>query len=111
MVVESPIGSFVAQRSVEWQPGMPALLFFRPEYVQLSESRDDSNNGTNSGRAIVDRVTFLGNSVDVMVRCGEIALRVRAHPTHAPIAGRSMHFSVEQGSCIVFPAAGQQEEV
>ncbi len=112
MVVESPIGSFVAQRSVEWQPGMPALLFFRPEYVQLSESRDDGGDGTNSGTAIVERVTFLGNSVDVVVRCGEIALRVRAHPTRAPIAGRSVHFTVERSSCIVFPAAaGKLEQV
>ncbi len=104
MVVESPIGSFVAQRSVEWQPGVPSLLFFRPEYVQLSESRSDSGNGANSGTAMVERVTFLGNSVDVVIRCGEIALRVRAHPAHAPVAGRSVHFSVEQSSCIVFPA-------
>jgi len=111
MLVESPVGPFVAQRSVEWQPGMPAVLFFRPEYVQLSESRLASNNGTNSGSAVVERVTFLGNSVDVAVRCGEIALRVRAHPTHAPVAGRSVHFSVEQSACIIFPAARYQEKV
>ena len=105
MAVEAPIGSFVARRSVEWQPGMPALLFFRPEYVQLSENRDARGNGTNSGTAIVERVTFLGNSLDVVVRCGEIALRVRAHPTCAPMAGRSVHFTVERSACIVFPAS------
>ncbi len=109
MAVESPIGSFVAQRSIEWQPRMPAVLFFRPEYVQLSEKRGDSANGTNSGSAIVERVTFLGSSVDVVMRCGEIAMRARAHPTHAPLAGKTVHFSVEQSSCIVFPAAGVRE--
>ena len=93
------------------QPGMPAVLFFRPEYVQLSENRDGKGNGTNSGSALVERVTFLGSSVDVVVRCGEIALRVRAHPTDAPFAGKSVHFSVEQSSCIVFPAAGHREQV
>jgi len=104
MLVESRIGSFVARRSVEWQPGMPALLFFRPEYVNLAESLDQNANGTNRGTAIVERITFLGNSVDVVVRCGEIALRARAHPTRAPVGGKSVYFTVDPSSCIVFPA-------
>ena len=105
MLVESPIGSFVARRSVEWQPGMPALLFFRPEYVNLSETLDGKSNGTNRGTARVERITFLGNSVDVLVRCSEIGLRARVHPARAPDSGKSVYFTVEPSSCIVFPAA------
>jgi iron(III) transport system ATP-binding protein len=111
MLVESSIGSFVAQRSAEWQPGMPALLFFRPEYVNLSESPDGIANERNRGAATVERITFLGNSVDVVVRCGEIALRARAHPARAPVGGKSVHFTVDPSSCIVFPASAGQERI
>jgi iron(III) transport system ATP-binding protein len=104
MLVQSPIGSFVAQRSVEWQPGMPALLFFRPEYVSLSETPDPNANGTNRGTATVERITFLGNSVDVLVRCGDVQLRACVHPARAPRGGKSVHFTVDPASCIVFPA-------
>ena len=105
MLVESPIGTFVARRSVEWRPGMAALLFFRPEYVNLAENLGENENGTNRGTAIVERSTFLGNSVDVVVRCGETALRARAHPARAPVGGKSVYFTVDPSSCIIFPAS------
>jgi iron(III) transport system ATP-binding protein len=106
MLVESPLGAFVARRSVEWQEGMPALLFFRPEYVEFCHENDPSANGTNTGTGIVERATFLGNSADVVIRCGEIALRVRAHPSRAPAPGKSVRYTVTPESCIVFPGAG-----
>ena len=110
MVVESPLGAFVARRSVEWQEGMQAVLFFRPEYVELFDDNNRSDNETNTGAGIVERVVFLGNSADVVIRCGEVALRVRAHPARAPTAGKQVHFSVAPESCIVFPATGSTNE-
>jgi hypothetical protein len=103
MVVESPLGTFVARRSIEWREGLPASLFFRPEYVEFLDWNNSSKNGTNAGTGTVERVTFLGNSVDVVIRCGEIALRVRSHPTRTPAAGKKVHFSVAPEFCIVFP--------
>ena len=104
MLVESPLGTFVARRSVEWQEGMPALLFFRPEYVEFYDENSPSDNGTNTGTGIVERVTFLGNSADVVIRCGEITLRVRAHPARTPAPGKFVRYSVPPESCIIFPA-------
>jgi ABC-type sugar transport system ATPase subunit len=103
MIVATPLGAFAAQRSVEWQEGMKALLFFRPENVEF---RHDvaSVNGKNTATGAVERVTFLGSAADVVVRCGEIALRARAHPTRAPKVGRQVSFSVPPELCIVFPA-------
>ena len=106
MLVESPLGAFAARRSVEWQEGMAALLFFRPEYVEFCDEHSPSYNGTNEGTGTVERTTFLGNSADVVIRCGEIALRVRAHPARAPAPGTSVCYTVAPESCIVFPAAG-----
>jgi len=104
MLVSTPLGSFVAQCAAEWRVGVPAELFFRPEYVDLLDGTDGAINGPNRGSGIVQRVTFLGNSADVIVRCGELALRVRAHPTRTPAVGKKVCFHVAPSSCIVFPA-------
>jgi len=100
-----PLGAFIARRSIELAGRLPASLFFRPEYVEFFDRNNPSNNGTNTGTGIIERVTFLGNSADVVIRCGEIALCVRAHPTRTPAAGKEVHFSVAPESCIVFPAS------
>jgi iron(III) transport system ATP-binding protein len=104
MMVTSALGKFTARRSPEWQPGMAASLFFRPENVELLSDSEMSANEANHGSALVERATFLGNSADVMLRCGEIGLRVRAHPARVPRTGERVRFSVAPQSCIVFPA-------
>ena len=63
------------------------LLFFRPENVDFNNESDLSSNGKNMATGKIERVTFLGNSADVVIRCGTIALRARVHPTRAPEAG------------------------
>jgi iron(III) transport system ATP-binding protein len=104
MLVTSALGKFTARRSPEWQPGMAASLFFRPENVELLTDGDVAANEANHGSALVERATFLGNSADVMLRCGETILRVRAHPARVPRAGERVGFAVAPDSCIVFPA-------
>jgi len=111
MLVESPLGAFIARRSVEWREGSPASLFFRPEYVEFFDRNNPSNNGTNTGTGLIERVTFLGNSANIVIRCGEIALRVRAHPTRTPAVGKQVRFSVAPESCIVFPAEANQHKM
>jgi iron(III) transport system ATP-binding protein len=104
MLVSTPLGNFVAQCAAEWRVGVPSQLFFRPEYVDLLDGTDGAVSGPNRGSGIVERVTFLGNSADVIVRCGEVALRVRAHPTRTPAVGKKVRFHIAPSSCIVFPA-------
>jgi iron(III) transport system ATP-binding protein len=102
MMVATSIGSFAAQRSVEWQPGIAAQLFFRPESVELLDEAAAANNAPNHGSGVVERVTFLGNSVDVIIRCNDVKLRARTHPARAPAVGEAVGFMVEPKSCIVF---------
>ena len=106
MLLATPIGGFLAQRSVEWQPGMAAQLFFRPECVDLVESKPASNGALNHGSGLIERVTFLGNSADVIVHCDEVKLRVRTHPTRVPEVGRVVSFYIAPDACIAFPAVG-----
>jgi len=99
----TPLGNFTARRSEEWQPGMAAELFFRPEYVDLLED-DAVRNGSNCSAGVVERVTFLGNSADVMIRRGDVLIKAHAHPARLPIAGKKVKFFVPPDDCIVFPA-------
>jgi len=103
LLVESPLGRFVAQRSAEWQDGA-ALLFFRPENIELADGKAIAGNGSNCATGTVERITFLGNAADVILRCGEITLRARIHPARVPSTGRQVKFRVAPESCIVFPA-------
>jgi iron(III) transport system ATP-binding protein len=104
MLVATPIGSFVAQRSAEWQSGMDSQLFFRPESVEFLDAAATAHDSQNCASGAVERVTFLGNSADVILRCQDIKLRVRTHPARTPAAGTSVRFVVPPESCIVFPA-------
>jgi len=111
MSVECSIGSFIAKRSVEWQPGMPATLFFRPEYIELANESDTAGMKLNKGTGIVERVVFLGNSTDIVIRCGETRLRVREHPARTPAPGKPVHFTIAPDACIVFPAASDDRKI
>jgi iron(III) transport system ATP-binding protein len=104
MLVATPIGSFVAQRSVEWQPGTPAQLFFRPESVEFLDEAAAADDRPNHGSGVVERVTFLGNSADIIMRCNDVRLRARTHPARTPAAGKAVKFFIAPGSCIAFPA-------
>ena len=110
MMVATPIGAFVAQRSVEWQPGMDAQLFFRPESVEFLEESIAADNSPNHGAGVVERVTFLGNSADVILRCNDARLRVRTHPARTPGVGKVVRFVVAPKSCIVFQVESGQRE-
>ena len=101
LILTTPIGKYAAQRSAEWQPGMAAQLFFRPESVEIIDGVN--NNATNSTSASVERVTFLGSFADVVLRCGELRIRARTHPARAPVVGASLIFVVPPDACIVFP--------
>jgi len=101
--VQTPVGKFTARRSVEWQAGMAAELFFRPESLELADS-NALDKAVNHGTALVERATFLGGSADVILRCGEVRIRLRAHPARIPSVGTKVSFSIPAESCIVFPA-------
>jgi iron(III) transport system ATP-binding protein len=104
MLIATPIGPFVAQRSVEWEPGMATQLFFRPESVEFLEDTAATYNSPNYGVAVVERVTFLGTSADVIIRCNDVKLRARTHPARTPAVGKAVRFVVAPNSCIVFPS-------
>ena len=105
LMVTTPLGVFAARASKEWEPCLPAELFFRPEYVDVVD-RDLILEGANYGTGTVERVTFLGNSADVIIRCGEVPIKARVHPSRLPAVGKQISFFVAPDHCMVFPANG-----
>ena len=51
-----------------------------------------ADNSRNHGAGVVERVTFLGNSADVIMRCSDVKLRVRTHPARTPAVGKAVRF-------------------
>ena len=102
MILATPIGKFIARRSVEWQPGVAPQLFFRPECVDLLDDNAPASSAPNHGEGVVERVTFLGNSADMVMRCKDVSIRVRSHPTRTPTVGRQVRFFIAPAACIVF---------
>jgi hypothetical protein len=80
---------------------MPAQLFFRPESLDIVKESADGQLNYASGS--VERVTFLGSFADVVLRCDELRIRARTHPTRAPALGANVSFVVPRDACIVFP--------
>jgi iron(III) transport system ATP-binding protein len=102
VLLDCPLGRFIARRSGEWRAGSASELFFRPENVDFLE--DTAAAGLNQSSAVVERATFIGNCVDLVLRCRDVAVRARAHPARAPSVGHRVRFFVAAQSCIVFPA-------
>jgi iron(III) transport system ATP-binding protein len=100
MLLVSPIGSFLARRSVEWQRDRRRCYSSVPECEILVAAAPLAQ--MNHGAGVVERVTFLGNSADVIFRSGATAVRMRAHPARIPAVGKTVSFSVAPSACIVF---------
>jgi ABC-type sugar transport system ATPase subunit len=75
VLLNSPL---VHRAQPEWRPASAAELFFRPENAE--SVADNAANGLNRSTGVVERTRFLGNWVDLVLRCGEIAIRARVHP-------------------------------
>jgi iron(III) transport system ATP-binding protein len=103
--VESALGSFVGRCSTSWGRGTAAELFFRPENVELLPDEQGLKYELNRASGLIERVIFLGNSADVLIRCADVTVRMRAHPGRMPRSGERVHFSVAPDLCIVFPAS------
>jgi len=99
--VTTPLGVFAARPSKEWEPSLPVELFFRPEYVDVVDN-DSLQEGPNYGTGTVERVTFLGNSADVLIRSGELLIKARVHPSRLPTLHKKIKFFVAPDHCIVF---------
>lgn len=78
----------------------------RPEYLQISEQRPAQ--AVNAWEATVKQVVFLGQSVDVLVQIGDIALRATVNSRDfARVAGlTSCWVSIDPDDVLILPPSG-----
>jgi iron(III) transport system ATP-binding protein len=96
--VETPFGRCSALA----RPGddSEARLFFRPHHAQIVAQ--DDREAPNQGRAQVTAVQFLGETLDITVRRGDVVVSLRSSPSRHPAIGQEVSFSVDPAFSIAF---------
>jgi iron(III) transport system ATP-binding protein len=101
MVVETALGQIRADVPDAALEG-PVVLAVRPEGIVMSE---EPTTGTrpNEWRATVVTRSYLGDSVDHLVRVGDQELRVRAHSNQSIPADSEITIHIDPGNLRVIP--------
>jgi iron(III) transport system ATP-binding protein len=100
--VESGLGTLACTAPSPVSVGDSILLAIRPEHVELA-------NGSavpNTLSAVLDSASFVGSSMDCMVRVGAQPLRVMLHPERTPGPGSACTLHVAPRNCLAMRAEG-----
>jgi len=96
-VLEVPAGHAAA-------PGDAVVVVARPEQVTLEDA-----TGANGWVGPVEAAAYTGDGVDLVVRVGDLRIRVRSTPQDAAAVGSTV--GVRLRSCSLLPAAGAPRDV
>jgi hypothetical protein len=95
-VIDTAFGRFTA-RTAQGEGSEPEL-FFRPHQPILGPTDDT----VQIGEGIVSETVFLGEMLDVTLRQGTQALRLRLHPAQRPEPGQRLRFALPPEQAIIF---------
>ncbi len=95
-VIDTAFGRFRARTALG--EGTLPELFFRPHQMIL----DPPDGTAQICEAVVSDVVFLGEMLDVTLRQGDQALRLRLHPARRPEPGQRLRFAVPPEQAIIF---------
>jgi iron(III) transport system ATP-binding protein len=98
-VVRTEMGDVRVNAVQQLRPDERVALSVRPEDIELTEARPDSDN-VWQGR--VDQKVFLGEAIDFRVTVGARALLSRQHPTLRTPVGGTIFVHVHPDNCVVF---------
>jgi iron(III) transport system ATP-binding protein len=84
--------------SRELSPGERVVVLVRPEDVGIGPAVE-SGSGDWTGH-VVDRA-FLGDTIDYVVRVGDVAIRVRGHPTRRFDLQAAVRLEIPAGACTI----------
>jgi len=100
--VETPIATLMCRSLSPASANGSAIVAVRPEDIRLAKP-DGSDGAGNTVNGQVERLSFLGETVDCFVRVGESSLMLRLHPSMAPEAGAGISLFLPPESCLVLP--------
>jgi len=99
--VKAPAGALLATFPAELAAGTGVTVVVRPEHVLVQPAGPSTVNGW---RGVVSAQAFLGESVEHVIRVGELELRARGNPALALPPGAEVSLSFADGSCLLIPA-------
>jgi iron(III) transport system ATP-binding protein len=84
--------------SLETSPGQRVVVLVRPEDIGIGPAAE--GEGSDWTGVVVDRA-FLGDAVDYVVRLGDVAIRVRGHPTRRFDLESAVRLEIPADACTV----------
>ena len=100
--VETPVATLSCRVQSSMPAGAQVVVAVRPEDIRLVRPDDaEATGNTVSGQ--VERLSFLGETVDCFVRIGDSSLMLRLHPGHAPQTGETISLHLPPASCLAMP--------
>jgi len=94
VTLNTEVGKLVADTSQSWTPGIQLLVAIRPERMRLH--LDDPQSAGNLVPAYVDRLMFVGESVDCHLRVGARNWVARQDPHLTPDTGSQVWLELPQ---------------
>jgi iron(III) transport system ATP-binding protein len=101
--VQTPQGSLLATSTTDFNVGDKVVVSVRPEHVGI-EKGAPVESSVGSWRGEVLTRAFLGESVDHMVRVGEVELRARANPSVSIPEKTEVTLTFHPERCALIPA-------
>ena len=102
LIASTTAGDVEVNSSAPLSPGDEAILAVRPESVTLTKLAADA--GAGPWRGVVETRAFLGESIDYIVRVGDIQIRSRLNPSVAISTGDRVVVGISPGEVSVLRA-------
>jgi len=102
-VVDTPQGKIRATSVADLPAGEKVAVSVRPEYVEVEKGSAPGDDPTR-WHGVVETRAFLGESVDHLIRVGDIELRARCHPSLSFPPGTEVTVTFSESMCSLIPA-------
>ena len=100
--VETDLGAVICTASASYDIRLPTTVAIRPEDIEMLDSGEDgSSDNVFEGR--VEKVVFLGESVDCFFQVQNIPLVLKVHPARAPASGVNIRVRFPVARCLAMP--------
>jgi len=101
--VRTEMGDLTVLATEAFRTDDKVLLSVRPEDVELSEAKPAAATNVWQGR--IEQKVFLGEVLDLQVKCGERTLLSRQHPSLRTPTGSPIFVQLDPDKCIALRAA------
>jgi len=96
-------GDLRATSSMNLTAGDDVVVSVRPEHIVIDKGSVPMDS-VGKWAGVVENRAFLGESVDHVVRVGDLELRARSNPTHSLPAGTEVTLTFPESQCSLIPA-------